>query len=97
MMEPLPDITKVFSSILQQEIQLSSPYDHSKILMAQAHNYSPHAKFQSNKVEVMANHTFKAQVLATPKFVHFVAELDIPLTLVTSNMAFPQILDSKIR
>lgn len=34
MMEPLPDVTKVFSSILQQERQLASPSDHSKFLMA---------------------------------------------------------------
>ncbi|XP_050889397.1 uncharacterized protein LOC127094629 [Lathyrus oleraceus] len=49
MMEPRPDVTKVFSSILQQERQLAPLFDYSKILMAHAHNYSPHAKFQSKQ------------------------------------------------
>lgn len=97
MIEPLPDVTKLFSSILQQERQLVSPSDHTKILMARAHNSSSHAKFQSKQSRGRGKHTFKAKVLATPKFVHFIEKLDIPLILVISNMAFSQVLDSKIR
>lgn len=47
MIESLPDVVKVFSSILQQERQLTSnfPSDNSKILFAHTHNFSPNAKF----------------------------------------------------
>ncbi|KAI5386993.1 hypothetical protein KIW84_073224 [Lathyrus oleraceus] len=43
MIEPLPDVSKVFSSILQQERQISSSsfFDNSNILLAQFQHMTP--------------------------------------------------------
>lgn len=95
--EPLPDVTKVFTSILQQERKLSYslPSKYSKILISNINYPKLMVNFFPSKTLVVANRIFKTNLHT--RFAHYVVKLGIRLILVTSNIVLHQDSSSKTR